>query len=40
MDASQAVLMWCDGTKGDEEFIDVPTFTVEVPPALRTGHVG
>ena len=37
---SQAVLMWCDGTTGDEEFVDVPTFTVEVPPALRAVHGG
>ena len=27
----QAVLMWKDGTSGDEEFIDVPPFTIELP---------
>ena len=27
----QAVMMWKDGTSGDEEFVDVPPFTVELP---------
>jgi len=26
-----AVLLWRDGTAADEEFVDVPTFTVDLP---------
>jgi ureidoglycolate lyase len=29
--AELAVLMWTDGTAGDEEFVKVPPFTVRVP---------
>jgi ureidoglycolate lyase len=32
----QAVMMWKDGTNGDEEFVDVPPFTVEVSAAGET----
>jgi ureidoglycolate lyase len=28
--ARMAVFMWCDGTKGDEQFVDVPHFTVRI----------
>ena len=30
-EARFVIVMWRDGTKGDEEFVEVPEFTVELP---------
>ena len=33
-EARFVIVMWRDGTKGDEEFVEVPEFSVEIPDGV------